>query len=144
MLWLRSFANCFITEQFVRHFIGEKSVQKIAGRKRPALVDPVHKVKRGNASLRCLVKFYFIKTSERSVPCIWNLPFGRVCSATSRVDFRLSECVLPRPGSIFGQQSVFRHIPGLFSVSRVSSAMSRVNFQSARFVPPHHGSISGR
>ena len=40
---------------------------KIAGRKRPALVDPVHKVRRGYASSQFLVKFYFIKTSEHAV-----------------------------------------------------------------------------
>ena len=35
---------------------------------------------------------------------------GRVCSATSWIDFWSEECVPPRPRSISGLQSVFRHV----------------------------------
>ena len=61
----------------------------------------------------------------------------------------------PRPGSISGQQSVFRHVPvilgrqsvfrqfpGWFPVGKMCSAASRDNFLSAECVPPCPGSFS--
>ena len=59
-------------------------------------------------------------------------------------NFHLAECVLPRPGTISGRQSVFRHVPGRFLVGRVCSATSRMDFRSAEGVPSCPGSISGR
>ena len=76
-------------------------------------------------------------------PCPGRFPVSRVCSATSQVDFRSSECVPPRPGSISYQQSVFRHVPGQFPVGRVCSATSLVDFRSAECVSPRPVSISG-
>ena len=64
---------------------------------------------------------------------IWDfsgIPISRVCSAMSRVNFWLSECVLPCPVSISGRQSVFCRVP--------------VHFRPAEYVPPCPGSISGR
>ena len=55
-----------------------------------------------------------------------RFPVGRMCSATSRIDFRSAECVLPRSGS--------------FSVGRVCS----VNSRSAGCVPPCPEMISVR
>ena len=76
----------------------------------------------------------------------------------SRVYFRPAECVPPRPGSIFSQQrvfrhvplsissrqSVFRHVPDRFPVDRLCSSASRIIFGSAECVLPQPGSISGR
>ena len=86
-----------------------------------------------------------------------RFPVSRVCSTTSRVNFRSAECVPPRPWSISGQESVFCYVPvdfrkksvfrrflGRFPVGRVRSTTSWVNFRSAECVPPHPGLISGR
>ena len=147
-----------------------KYSKKIAGRKRPALVDPVHKVRQGYALSR------FTLLSSRSVPgAISNfhlaecgLPHsrlifgrrksvfcqipgrftvGRVSPATSRVNFRSSECVPSCPVSISGRQRVFRHVPGRLPVNRVCSPESLVYSQLAELagcVPPRPGSISGQ
>ena len=71
-------------------------------------------------------------------------PFGRVCFATSWVDFRSVECVLSHPGSMPGRQNVSCHVPCLFLVGKVGSAASQVNFWSSECVPPCFGSISSR
>ena len=78
--------------------------KKIAGRKRPALVYPSHKVRQGGKG-------------KYGYPTCWVVVY-----------FHLAECVLLRPGSISGRQSVFRHV--------------LVNFRSAECVPPCPGLIS--
>ena len=78
---------------------------------------------------------------------IWDfggIPVSRVCSATSLIVFRSSECVPPRHWSISGRYSVFRHIPGRFPVSRGCSDASGVDFRSAEYVPPCPGTISSQ
>ena len=50
-----------------------------------------------------------------------HFPVGRVCSATSPVDFWSAECVLPHPWSFFSRQNVFCHLPGQFPVGRGGS-----------------------
>ena len=79
-------------------------LHKIAGRKRPALVYPSHKVRQGDKG-------------KYEYPTCWVVVY-----------FHLAECVLLRPGSISGRQSVFRHV--------------LVNFRSAECVPPCPGLIS--
>ena len=79
-------------------------IGKIAGRKRPALVYPSHKVRQGGKG-------------KYGYPTCWVVVY-----------FHLAECVLLRPGSISGRQSVFRHV--------------LVNFRSAECVPPCPGLIS--
>ena len=72
-------------------------------------------------------------------------PASRVCSATFRVNFRSTECVPPCPRSIFrsaavlprtrsisGWQSVFRHVPGRFPVSRGCSTTFQGRFPVGR------------
>ena len=88
-----------------------KRKQKIAGRKRPALVYPSHKVRQGGKGKYGYWVPYVLSSGL--------FPFGRVSFATSWVDFRSAECVPPRPGQ--------------FPVGRVCSAMSRVDFQSAEY-----------
>ena len=50
----------------------------------------------------------------------------------------------PRPRSISGRQSVFRHVLGRILVGRVCSTPSRVDFRSTECVPPRPVLISGR
>ena len=60
---------------------------------------------------------------------------GKVCSATSWIDFWSAECVPPRPGSISGLQSVFRrvlvgswHLILRFSALQNLSLLKKLNF----------------
>ena len=67
----------------------------------------------------CPIKF-LLKREFFSV-LMRHFPVGRVCSATSPVDFWSAECVLPHPWSFFSRQNVFCHLPGQFPVGRGGS-----------------------
>ena len=73
----------------------------------------------------------------RPAECVPGLfPTNRVFSAKSWVNFWSVECVPLRLGSIFGQQSVFCHVPG-YVLPQPGSI-----FWSAEYVPPCPGLIS--
>ena len=98
--------------------------KKIAGCKHPALVDPVHKVRRGkwqcyvtaHGAVPCEVLLYKVLGACRAplVVSIWQ--------SVSWVNFWSAEGVPPRLGSISGRQNMFRQIPGKFLADRVCSA----------------------